>query len=785
MNKRVKKALLFLIIIVLVIASLYTYRRLNLMIKEDIILDIEENYESVWLKYGEFYEFKTKAEINNYWLCTAICEQEIMDIHSGKQLLNETFYVTNNKKKTTTIEIYPHKGYGQSIYQYEIRCQNIPSNRCPASNNTYARKNTLIVNHEPNDLQKKIIKQSIYLFDNISYNIAYSELNIDNATNILYNVDVNFGENMKKEVERYSGILKYLNDAEEEIFLQWKNDEYEKAHENINDTYDISNELFINTSGLLENIRRTLDMHNEITSIHRRNLEKASNIKEMLRYYPGNINEFKNDAMTSLELVNINNIQINRLEDYDALLREVILEEFNINRTIDIFNTKTVNTKDYYVDIYLADRLSCLITGCNHTDINYNLTGLDDAKNRCALYQNIMPNFINAKNITSQNRNNYNESLSSIDDEEKKYIIYLLNEMISNDTVINAKIKYYISVINTSVINTTQADEYSFVPINSKYYSLDFSLINDSLKNIASYCERPENNFSFDEFMIYEQTLPEFNRPLDIKKISQPIQKCCFFGKCRQCGTDKKNPVVLLHGHSFNQKNSAYQSTDIFNLLESRLVSEGYVSLGIWKPYSEHKNVIQENVIFKPTYYITTYIDALGTNTIQSNDESIEEYAKRLKDIIDNIKLITGSDKVDVVAHSMGGLVARRYIQEYGPDNIDNLILIGTPNNGITDRVYNVCKIFGNEKECDEMHQGSEFMKSLNKSYPMPNTYLIIGKGCYMQGKDGDGVVTIDSSKLEKYKTYYIEGNCTSTSFLHNSMLNREDVARRIINIID
>jgi pimeloyl-ACP methyl ester carboxylesterase len=46
--------------------------------------------------------------------------------------------------------------------------------------------------------------------------------------------------------------------------------------------------------------------------------------------------------------------------------------------------------------------------------------------------------------------------------------------------------------------------------------------------------------------------------------------------------------------------------------------------------------------------------------------------------------------KVDIVAHSMGGLVARSYIQSNGyQDNVDNLILLGTPNYGSSD-VYSL-----------------------------------------------------------------------------------------------
>lgn len=50
---------------------------------------------------------------------------------------------------------------------------------------------------------------------------------------------------------------------------------------------------------------------------------------------------------------------------------------------------------------------------------------------------------------------------------------------------------------------------------------------------------------------------------------------------------------------------------------------------------------------------------------------------------LDQIKSLTGSKVVDVIAHSYGGLIARYYVQspEYRGD-IRNLIMIGTPNHG-------------------------------------------------------------------------------------------------------
>ena len=62
--------------------------------------------------------------------------------------------------------------------------------------------------------------------------------------------------------------------------------------------------------------------------------------------------------------------------------------------------------------------------------------------------------------------------------------------------------------------------------------------------------------------------------------------------------------------------------------------------------------------------------------------KSNAESAEKLKDKINKILVDTGADKVDLVAHSMGGLVAKKYIADFGGAKVGQLIFIGTPQLG-------------------------------------------------------------------------------------------------------
>ncbi|MEO0161729.1 MAG: alpha/beta fold hydrolase [candidate division WOR-3 bacterium] len=60
-------------------------------------------------------------------------------------------------------------------------------------------------------------------------------------------------------------------------------------------------------------------------------------------------------------------------------------------------------------------------------------------------------------------------------------------------------------------------------------------------------------------------------------------------------------------------------------------------------------------------------------------------WAKHLADFIDKVLVATGAQKVDIVAHSMGGLVAHSAIKYYGcASKVRKLLMIGTPNHGFS-----------------------------------------------------------------------------------------------------
>ena len=78
---------------------------------------------------------------------------------------------------------------------------------------------------------------------------------------------------------------------------------------------------------------------------------------------------------------------------------------------------------------------------------------------------------------------------------------------------------------------------------------------------------------------------------------------------------------------------------------------------------------------------------ALGVEQVYAIDliplsGTIETYAEQLAQRIDMICRNAGSKQVILIAHSLGGLVARSYLQHYGQEKVAQLITLGTPHHG-------------------------------------------------------------------------------------------------------
>jgi pimeloyl-ACP methyl ester carboxylesterase len=91
---------------------------------------------------------------------------------------------------------------------------------------------------------------------------------------------------------------------------------------------------------------------------------------------------------------------------------------------------------------------------------------------------------------------------------------------------------------------------------------------------------------------------------------------------------------------------------DIFFSLVEKIETQGYIN--------------------GQTYFIFPYDWRLDLNTSQ----------EELNNYIEQIKSSTGFNKVDIIAHSMGGLLTEGYVNNNGSSSVNKLIFVGTPHLG-------------------------------------------------------------------------------------------------------
>jgi predicted alpha/beta hydrolase family esterase len=265
------------------------------------------------------------------------------------------------------------------------------------------------------------------------------------------------------------------------------------------------------------------------------------------------------------------------------------------------------------------------------------------------------------------------------------------------------------------------------------------------------------------------------------RELTANLELCCFRDQCYECAPPDRAPILFLHGHSMNERNAPEYSLNAFTRIQERLHDKGlFIDAGAMTPFDATepfpleawgKQVLPVSV--RGTYYFDSYLKGESYILSAAKSESIDTYAIRVRDLVETLRARTGSEKVTIVAHSMGGLVARRYMQLFGPAHVEQLIMMGTPNYGVESSVADLCPVIGADKECKELTKGSAMLAKLNDPNKQPDVEMAIiyGVGCDMDGMAGDGIVLQESALIEGVPRIEIEGNCPTVGRLHTDMV--------------
>jgi uncharacterized alpha/beta hydrolase family protein len=142
------------------------------------------------------------------------------------------------------------------------------------------------------------------------------------------------------------------------------------------------------------------------------------------------------------------------------------------------------------------------------------------------------------------------------------------------------------------------------------------------------------------------------------------------------------------------------------------------------------------------------------TVTFKDSDDkcgSAKQHAIELEKMVQDAKEQSGSQKINIVGYSKGGLDARVFLDITDSKDIANLIMIGTPNAGsLVAETNNACSpaVF-------DLRPGANATKAVinpnSKYYTIAGDWIPLTQGNLMIPGNDDGLVSVESVESQQY----------------------------------
>ncbi|MEK6967076.1 MAG: alpha/beta fold hydrolase [Nanoarchaeota archaeon] len=780
-KKKTIYALLFLTAVIILVffgAQLGLY--LNFLVGNDILIRLSASREYISIMNGEKTNVTFKIDTLNNVFCEAKCMLEFEDLTRNSSAKQNISLRSGSKIQRTFEIIAPLTGTGSEVYRFSVSCSNEKKVFCPADDSRTSRKVLVVVEHDLTPVERllqKDLKEKILGFQETLANQSSAEGAIKSA----YDKIEQSKESSDAERNWFFLVtsLKENENALAALIQLWKQGDYYAASNKAELVMSSFSATNVKLATAKQSVESLANRHNEIIRKFNEAKEKVSKLTAVKTTDSLIMNEAENAIRHFNESTNSANQEI-KLEARENLaetaLTNTLLSSSKINYSLRIEAVK----KEVKTD--LKFELVCNVSGnCQTHPSPYNRSHQTEVDmNLTCERLNVLNSII--KQITANYTNiTLNESSKLVADKELATIEYALKEryalQIDPDGVNGPELlemlgsKNNLTNISSLVNKTLLLAELSKIPLDS--------CATLPAKQIALV------DFSAAEIIIAPQTPQQIFQPL-----IDPKPQCCLFGSCTACcegescrNSPSKYPIIFLHGHLVNNQLSVDYSLEAFNYFQLALEKEGWLDAGAISLYTSGEvpygawGRFPNPLTIKGSYYYDVFLDQGNYVYQPTKSENIDTYSIRLKELIDKVQFRTGSPKVILAGHSMGGLVARRYLQIFGNEKVDRLIVIGTPNKGIEGNVAAFCPVIGAKRECEDMSEDSIFLKKLNSGEPSKiPLFNIIGTGCNMNGEQGDGIVLERSAQLDGAFNFVFNGTCSSQyDNLHNHMLFPEE----------
>lgn len=738
-----------IVLLLLCVVGFFVWLQIRFFIGDDLVIDLDANQTSFRITNQDSATVQARLSANKQLYCDTACTIGLVDA-DGTLQHEESLIVRSGQTVTRDFTLRPReRGTGQVVYSIEVSCANTPSLLCPSAG--IAQRDTVLLT--------------------VNYGLSEDEATIKATL-----------------AQELRSILASLRDIDAEMLAveeMLRSEPRLRPGQTLGELAGIG-ERFSTASVAIETVRAL--WAKEEYARARDALDDSGVDADML-------SALYDDAVALRTAVQGLPAEHNALRDalHAARVRAAML-----------MNGHAALQRDPYIS---APMLS-LVERLNSTVAMY-VTG--DYSRYADMRQRIetLASDIATLNITLSQRENAVLLIGDAIVDDRNAAACALNMTVvlpCGDMTLNASSN---ASLNSSS-NSSNSSSNASLNISSTTSSAASSIVSiiavcDALSMLANVSDNA--SMQFEAVYCAPVAIPSIDMTaLDpVAPIVDPVVEsgvditlpdaspsCCVFGDCNPCCSDAScaddpasYPVIFVHGHAFNGGNTPeYSLGAYFTSMQQALQRDGYIDAGIVTPSSTMSEVAEgewglsgKPVMARVTYYYNFYRNGDDYVLIAQKSENIETYSLRLNEMVNIVKHHTGKKKVNIVAHSMGGLVVRRYLQLFGEESVHKAVLIGTPNHGTEGRTRQLCGILGEEKECVDMEAGSVFLRKLDDPVMRPERVqftTIAGTGCTVNGEDADGVATAESVALDFADNHLINGSCEDLfgTELHSKMLD-------------
>jgi hypothetical protein len=764
---------IILILLILILFGTKLYLWANFLLGNDLVIKLDSNKASFFLKHGEEADLKFDLSVSTNPFCQAYCNLSFEDL-STSQLLDQQEAAL--RPGFPISKVYALKstklGKGQDLYRFNVKCRSLSTLLCHTGEEVTTRNILVVLSYDLNDEEKEQKEDLKGRYDQLSLQLAsFSQLVSSSEPDVLL-LDHFFYTDL---LVLHQGLVASLNQS---FSLLKPAPDYWSSYNYPLLRSLLDNPLFISLREQQQQFNLTLQVENQNLADIQNSLHSIESQMLIIKDFTHNDNSLAPSLSSSLADYNSVLSSLHQKSDFISKKQSVTQLQ---NFTSEIFDSIIIpaHKKSLFKEIeadFLADQLCQTSRICiSHPSAKQRASESYSLGQACVYFSILNSTYYSNREYFQSQYKALNYSTSP---EFQSY----LQARIHNSRL-TLLMKFIKDLPPNGTFTQDIKDHFPLsqsLPLSDVYsaWNLTPALYLELGSSLPPVCTPA--NFTLPTLEPINFTLPQNRSSLPVislPELSDPEDQCCIRDQCRPCCTSQEcqddpstYPILFLHGHAISKDISAEYSLEGFNQIQERLEDDGYLNAGAITLYTSRNTPYGEwglsgvPVTLRGSYYYDIFETPENYIITQAKSENIDTYAIRLRELVETVKYKTGKPKVIIMTFSMGGLVARRYVQLFGADSVHKMILIGAPNKGIVGEVAEYCPLFGEEKECNDMNADSMFMKKLN-SVPPPSSlpvYNIVGTGCVMDYGLGDGAVLEDRCTLKGATNFVIKGKCRS-----------------------